>query len=159
MPGAALTYFILINADSFHFSKKPWNSREIQSNCIVNSINIYIYATTQPVDLCCCWMSHSLFFDRLCVSFSACCLFIEFVDPLTFSLSLSLSRFTFYFHDFMCMNKNFLCSFTHMAIFSRFVFFCDISNGKRVRKEKHSWFGLSLADYHRNVDIATHFWR
>lgn len=78
-------------------------------------------AATQPVDLCCCSLSHSLFFDHVCVSFSACCFFIEFVDPLTFSLTLSFSLsfyFFLYFFMFLCAWKKFLwCSFTHMAKF------------------------------------------
>ena len=80
--------------------------------------------------------------------------------PVAFSLSslthlpsLSLSRFTFYFHVFMCMKKisfDALCSFTHMVIFSRFVFFFWYF------KWKKEWEKRSILDlvFHSPIIIA-----
>ena len=89
--------------------------------------------------------------------------------PVAFSLSslthlpsLSLS-FYFLFSCFYVHEKNFLwCSmliYAHGNLFEICIFFFFFQMEKRVRKEKHTWFGLSLTDYHRNVDIATYFWR
>jgi hypothetical protein len=66
-------------------------------------------------------LSHSLLVVIVLVFF----LPVGFVDPLTFSHSLS--RFTFYFHDvFMCMNKKKLFFFARDALHTPMYFYAHL---------------------------------